>query len=61
VVEEDELDELAFDLVEGGMEGAAGRTLFDGRQGRGIGVGMGSGSRARGEFVGGGRWGGEGG
>lgn len=30
MVEEDKLDELAFDFIEGGMKGAAGGALFDG-------------------------------
>jgi len=61
VVEEDKLDELAFDLVEGGVEGAAGGALFDGGQGGGVGVGVRGGSRAGGELVGGGGGGDEGG
>ena len=61
MVEEDKLDEFAFNLVEGGMEGAARGALFDGGQGGGVGVGMRGSSRARGEFVGEGSWRDEGG
>ena len=56
MVEEDKLDEFAFNLVEGGMEGAARGALFDGGQGGGVGVGMRGSSGARGKLVGGGSW-----